>query len=513
MQDALAQVISYLLGVWRHRWLALVIAWLVALAGWAYVWQLPESYVASARVHVDTNSVLRPLMRGLTITPDINQRISLMTQTLLSRPNLEKLARMTDLDVHATNERERDRMIQTLREAISLSGSRANSSLYSISVRDPNRETARRITQALLTVFIETSMADKREDSAGAKSFLDQQLAESERRLVAAENRLARFKQEHVDVLPGGGGDYYSRLQSARSDLEQARLALNEVESRQATLRRQIEGEEPVFIPSDPVTTSSAIDERIQALQVQMDGLLARYTSQHPEVVRLRGLIEELQQERRASLAQRREAGGELFGSGGLGGNPVYQGMRSMLAEAQAQAAQLRVRVGEYEERVARLEGMVNRIPEVEADLKQLNRDYEVLSRQHQQMLERRESARLAGEVETSAGEVSFRVIDPPFVPLTPSDPNKLLLNSGVLIVAIGAGIGVALLLSLVRPVVTDARMLAHSAGAPLLGVVTWNKTAAERREDLLRLGAFSACTGALLLTFAGTLVGPVFLA
>lgn len=513
MQDALAQVISYLLGIWRHRWLALAVAWLVAVAGWAYVWKLPESYVATARVHVDTNSVLRPLMRGLTITPDINQRISLMSQTLLSRPNLEKLARMTDLDVHATSEREKDGMIQRLRRAISLTGSRANASLYSISVSDPNRETARRIAQALLTVFIETSMADKREDSAGAQSFLDQQLVESERRLVEAENSLARFKQEHVDVLPGSGGDYYSRLQAARRDLEQARLSLSEVESRQSALRRQIEGEEPVFIPTDPVSTDSALDQRIQALQVQMDGLLARYTSQHPEVVRLKGLIDELQQERQASMASRRDSDAGLFGAAGLGGNPVYQGMRSMLAEAQAQAAELRVRVSEYEQRALRLEGMVNRIPEVEAELKQLTRDYDVLARQHQQMLERRESARLAGEVESNAGEVSFRVIDPPFVPLTPSEPNKLLLNSAVLVVALGAGVGVALLLALLRPVVTDARMLANSTGAPLLGVVTWNKTADEQRQDLLRLGAFTACTGGLLLTFVGALLGPALLA
>ena len=88
MQEILAQVFSYIWGVWRHRWLALGVAWLVAIAGWAWVWQLPESYVATARVYVDTNSVLRPLLRGLAIEPNIDQRISMMSRTLLSRPNL-----------------------------------------------------------------------------------------------------------------------------------------------------------------------------------------------------------------------------------------------------------------------------------------------------------------------------------------------------------------------------------------------------------------------------------------
>ena len=103
MQEVIAQAMTYLWGIWRHKWLALGLAWIVALAGWAYVWQMPESYVATAKLYVDTNSVLRPLMRGLAITPDVNQRMSMMSRTLLSRPNLEKLARMTDLDLQATD--------------------------------------------------------------------------------------------------------------------------------------------------------------------------------------------------------------------------------------------------------------------------------------------------------------------------------------------------------------------------------------------------------------------------
>lgn len=512
MQDVFAQLVSYLLGVWRHRWLALGTAWVLALAGWAYVWQMPESYVASARMHVDTNSVLRPLMRGLTITPDINQRIQMMSQTLLSRPNLERLARMTDLDLRATSEIQKEALVKRLGESISLSGSRGNSSLYSISVTDPDRETARRIAQALITVFIENSMSDKREDSSDAQSFLRQQIAESEGRLVEAERRLAMFKQQNVDVLPGGGGDYYSRLQETRGALQQAQLQLREVENRRRELQRQVEGEDPVFIAGGASgMAQSPLDARVQSLQLQMDTLLARYTAKHPEVVRLRGLVEELELEREAEYARMREQPGSSFS--GLASSPVYQGMRSMLAQSDAEAAELRVRVAEFERRSEELAAKVSQIPEVEAELKQLNRDYDVIARQHQQMLERRESARLSGDVESTGGEVSFRVIDPPFVPRKPSKPNKLLLNAGALVMALGAGVGVALLLALVHPIVTDARMLAHSTGLPLLGTVTWNKTPEERRSSLWRLAGFVVCGGALLVAFAGVLVVPGIMA
>ena len=104
---------------------------------------------------------------------------------------------------------------------------------------------------------------------------------------------------------------------------------------------------------------------------------------------------------------------------------------------------------------------------------------------------------------------MTFRVIDPPFVPQKPSKPNKLLLNAGVLVVALGAGVGVALLLALVHPIVTDARMLAYSTGLPLLGTVTWNKSPEEKRSSFWRLAGFTVCGGALLVAFAGVLVAP----
>ena len=180
-----------------------------------------------------------------------------------------------------------------------------------------------------------------------------------------------------------------------------------------------------------------------------------------------------------------------------------------MLAQTEAEAAELRVRVVEFQRRVDDLASKVNQIPDIEAQLTQLNRDYGVIAKQHQQMLERRESARLAGDVESTSGDVTFRVIDPPYVPLDPSHPNKLLFNGAVLVLALGVGVGVAFLLSLVYPIVTDARMLAMSTGLPLLGTVTWNKSADEKQREFRRLAVFTVSGCALLAAFAGVLIAP----
>ena len=248
MQEILAQVFSYVWGVWRRRWLALGVAWLVAIAGWAWVWQLPESYVASARVYVDTNTVLRPLLQGLAVQPNVESRIGLLSRTLLSRPNLEKLMRMTDLDLQVTTAREKDKLLSDLSKSVRLNANRKDRSLYSISVTDPDRDTAKRIAQALITVFIESSLSGKREDSSGAQDFLNEQIKEYEARLIAAETRSANFRQKHMKTL-GGKGGYYSNLNSARARLRQAKLNLKEEQNRVVDVQRQIDGEDPLYVP------------------------------------------------------------------------------------------------------------------------------------------------------------------------------------------------------------------------------------------------------------------------
>ena len=102
MHDLIRQLMRYARETWRFRWWLLGISWLVCLIGWAVVARLPDQFQATARVYVDTQSVLAPLLSGLAIqTGSPERKILLMTRTLLSQPNMEKLLRMTDLDLKA----------------------------------------------------------------------------------------------------------------------------------------------------------------------------------------------------------------------------------------------------------------------------------------------------------------------------------------------------------------------------------------------------------------------------
>ena len=507
MQDVLAQLFAYLAGVWRFRWAGLLVAWLVAVVGWGWVYQMPQEYSATARIHVDTNSILRPLMRGLAIQPDINQRVQLMSRTLLSRPNLEKLARMTDLDLQAQTEKQKEKLYSELKKSISLSGDRRNFSLYSLAYYNADRDIAKKVVQALITVFIESAMGGKRGDTSDAQDFLAQQIGEYETRLVEAEKNLASFKQKHAGVLPGEAGGYYQRLTIAREEHSQARLRLNEMRNRRNELKRQLSGEQPVFLSSGTGdSASSSLDGRIHSLKAKIDELRSRYTERHPEVIQIKSLIEALEQERSVELGK--AMSGESSDLSGLNQSPVYQQMRGMLAETEANVAELSVRVDEYSRRERELNGMVDRIPAIEAELTQLNRDYEVVSQQHTELLERREAAHISEDVEEQSGGVTFKVIDPPFVPLRPNKPNKLMLNSGVLVAALGIGIGLALLLSIVKPVISDRRTLNKITGLPVLGCVTYIPTQEQIKSSFFKKLQFSALALLLVVVFAGLNLG-----
>lgn len=506
MQESIAQILSYVWGIWRFRWLALVVTWVVALGGWLLVQQVPEAYVGSARVYVDSNNVLRPLLQGLAIQPNVSQRVAMMSRTLLSRPNLEKVTRMTDLDLEAQTDREKEELLTELRDSINLSADRDNESLYTIEVTDEERGTAKRITQALITVFIEGGLSGKREDSAGAQDFLDQQIADYQVRMAEAENRLAAFKQRHLGSLPGESGGFYERLDQAKQALSAAQLQLREMENRRDELQRQVDGEEPVFMSSDIATSDSPLDARIQSLNTQVDSLLARYTDLHPEVRQMRAIITELEAQKKQELAAARQ--NEFASYAGLSSSPVYQGMRSMLAESDAMVAELQVRVAEYESRVKQLTDQVNNVPVIEAEMKQLDRDYQVIAAKHEDLLARRESAKLGEDVEQTASDVTFRVIDPPFVPSKPSEPNKLLLNSVVLFIALGIGAAVALMASLIRPVVVDQQSLLKLTGLPLLGVVTLVASPEQRKRETWGLVAYSSLMATLLIAFVGLNIG-----
>ena len=111
MDELISQVTTIARGMWKHRWLGLIAAWAVAIVGAGVVLSVPDKYEASARIYVDTQSILKPLMSGLAVQPNVDQQVMMLSRTLITRPNVEKLIRMADLDMGSSSKAQQEALI------------------------------------------------------------------------------------------------------------------------------------------------------------------------------------------------------------------------------------------------------------------------------------------------------------------------------------------------------------------------------------------------------------------
>jgi len=488
MAELTALIISFFKAIGKYRWHAVAIAWIVAIIGWVVVLRMPNEYQASARVYVDTQNMLKPLLSGMTTMPNLDQQVMFMRRTLISRPNVERVMRMVDLDVKAKDTREHEEMVDLLMKQITMAGTERDD-IYTISYNAPSPKLGRDVVQSLLTIFVEGSFGGKKQDSDKAVQFIDDQIKTYEEKLAAAENSLKEFKIRHNGLLPRtGGGDFGGQMAGNNDALMQARLELAEAEQARNTLRRQISGDVRPGAKGGVIVANPELDARIAEVNKSLDALRMQYTEQHPDIVAGRRLLAQLQERKQEEAKSPKRTSDP-----GAGYSPMLQQMNVALSEAEARVASLRARVNEYVAREARLRSQSVQAPEIEAQLSQLNRDYEVNKENYQKLVASRESAKLSGDLSSATDMLTFRVIDPPTAPDTPTGPHRLRLFSLVFAGALLAGLGAAFLMSQFRPTFLNQSKLREVAGVPVIGAITMNWTEEQKVRRKRRMYAVGA--------------------
>lgn len=204
MDELLSQITTTARGMWIYRRLAMLTIWVVGAIGAGVVLTMPDYYQASARVFVDTQSILRPLMTGIAVQPNIEQQVSMLSRTLINRPTVERLVRMADLDLGSTTKASTDAVVDAVTQSIKIQ-STGRDNLYTLSYRDQSPEKAQLVVKSLLTIFVESSLGATRQDSDSARRFLDDQIKTYETKLTEAEGRLKAFKLRNIEMQSEGG--------------------------------------------------------------------------------------------------------------------------------------------------------------------------------------------------------------------------------------------------------------------------------------------------------------------
>ena len=431
------------------------------LLGSTIVMLLPDQYESSARVYADTDSLMGPLLKGIAVQTDPTQQLALMQATLLSRPNLLKVARSVDADLAAQSDVQLEGVLDSIEAhtKVEVSGPK----LFKISHSNPDPRRAKDVVQAFLGIFVEGNLGRGREDIESTRDFIDKQIAGYEAQLQATEKRIADFRAKYSDAISSSGTSFSARLEKARADVDELSSEVAAAKNRKLAAQSQ-KGPQSL---EDNSAQSETKDPTLAKLRADLNQKLAIYSDQHPDIIALKQQIASLETQDAQSAEQRLVAATDTL---------------------------------------KHLKDMANSAPLLEAQLADMTRDYDILKKKYDELRVVGESARISQDVKTNSDAMRFRIIEPPAVPVVPSGPKRVLFLLAVLCASIGGGLGIAFLLSQMDDVFATPQRLREAFDIPVIGSVCWIPSKADKVKRFFDAMSVSAGAGAILV-FCGLLI------
>ena len=516
MQFWKVKALSYLSSVLIYRWYALAAAWAICLVGWGAVGSLPDQYTAQAKVYIDTDNLMDPLLKGLTVSIDPNQEIAVMLRTLITRPTLEQVIHLTDPAAKSLTGAQMEERVTNVRDKISIRSTETKN-FYDIGYTDNDPTYATSVTQTLLSILQDSRVGGTRLDMDTVRAFINKQIADYEQRLRDADKRRADFRTANIQIL--GKGPAANRIDAADTAHEQTLRELNAAIARRDSLKEQI-SQTPKTVPIDermfpganvapgnpnPGPTAAIVNatQRLQQAETQLEELRTRYTDSYPDVISTKDLISRL----KAQLAASNQSSPEARASNTIMvANPALSQLQDKLSNEETNVAALRQRTAAATDDLLRAKSEAAKGIDVAAQFGGLDRDYDNIERTYKELLQSRESASLSQARDDQNQGVSFRIVEPPQKPQTPASPNRPLLNSAVLLMGLGGGVAIAILLSLSAGRFLTSDDLASQFGFPLAGVITALPYGAGLRRGKLSALALSVSVALLFLSYVGVL-------
>jgi polysaccharide chain length determinant protein (PEP-CTERM system associated) len=502
MQSWKLQLLSLLGGGWQFRWYGLAAAWLVCVLGWAVVALIPDEYQSSAKVYIDTDTLMRPLLKNIVVATDTQQEINVMLKTLMTAPNMERVVRVTNPRADKLTTSQMQDAVANLTQNVSLKAL-GTKNLFSVGYSDANPIYAQSVAQTLLSVMVDSNVGDQRRESDDARSFLDTQIASYERKLQAIDKRKSEFRAQHIDVFTPDND-----VDTIKNSIAQAQSQIDEVSAKRNSLASQLHSTPATLDINGPapmnVGGAGTVDNKRQQLgqaRAKLDDLRAHYTDDYPDVVIQKQLVARLT----AQISQKSKP--EEDPSLQSVANPTYLMLRTKLADEEVNLAVARDHLASAQKRLDEATKHASESITIHQQYDNLDRDYQALKKNFEALVERREAANITQAAGDQQSTMVFRVIEPPTVPNRPSAPNRLLFNFLVLIGGIGAGGAAAVALGQVSGRFLTVEQLSEAFALPVLGAVTIARTAADMiraRRDMsfLAAGAGLLVVGYLIVLF-----------
>jgi polysaccharide chain length determinant protein (PEP-CTERM system associated) len=485
--------------------------------------RVPNLYQSGMLIAIIPQRVPDSYVRS-TVTLRTEERLDAVSTQVKSRTLIEQMIRELDLYREERGRLPMQDVVGLMRANIDVQpeaprrGPRGPEPLHAFHVRftytDPR--TAAVVTERLGSLFVYQNAHDRGVLAEETNKFLEAQLAEARQRLEKMESRLEAFRQRHGNALPTQMQSNLQVMQSTQLQIQAMVESIARDRDRKLMLERlynDAQAEPPVLPsqpPSQPSTPSDAAagsadtsEQQLASMRATLARLQLRLRPEHPDVVRTKRLIQELETQVQASAS-----------AGGMSSQPApavtyeeqqrRERIRGMRAEIESLDRQTQFKDSELQRLrglVAEYQRRMEAVPGLESEWVALTRDYETQQNAYRDLLGKSEQSKVAVNLERRQIGEQFRVLDPAGVPVRPISPNRILINGIGVTAGLFLGLVIAALLEFRDATFRTERDVLEALSLPVLALVPYVVTVAERtRRSRLRLAVTVAASLALVV-------------
>lgn len=436
MESSIKQLKGYLPIFYARRTVFIVLTVTVAALLVAGTFFIPKKYEAKSSVFIEKN-VIDSLMKGLTVSPSMSDRIRVLRYQMLSRDMVLRVLKKLGADAKVKTPEELQSLVQMcqLTTSINVRGD----DLFFVSIVHKDPVFAKNFINTLVTTYVEENISEKREESYGANRFLSEQLDIYKQKLDVIEDEITSYRQKAGIFSNDSEASLMEEIQANEQELKLLNIKKNELLATSNTINQQLKRMQRNAAQGG-VTTVGALS-RVEALQARVDELLLVYHEEYPTIVKLREQIAEMKKRQGAG------GGGSVQSAFNPVEDPVFVDLKVRLNSSQSEINALIARERELSAAIASNKALLQNFPQDKKALTDMERERNMVQDVYQKLLDRVGISEVSKQMEVSDKSTTFRIVDPAILPTSPVGTKRIILMVLGLLGGLGAGIGGVLLL------------------------------------------------------------------
>ncbi|HTQ58611.1 MAG TPA: Wzz/FepE/Etk N-terminal domain-containing protein [Candidatus Solibacter sp.] len=460
----------------KHWWIPVLTTTLLAAAGFAATLVLPKKFKSTTVVLVEQPTVPIDIVKPV-VNDDLNHRLSSMSEQVLSRTRLQSVIEKLNLYPGNQSLASKEDAVDRLRKTITvelmqpMNGSdNRQPPGFHVSVTYDNPHLAQQICTEITSMFMEQNVRRREQQSSATTDFLSQQLDEAKAKLDEQDAKLAEFKRKNIGALPEEEQTNLNLLTGLNTQLDAATQGISRAQQEKVATETMLSSQESLWKATQTGQQNPETQEQqLAALQDQLTVLLAKYTPEHPDVIKLKAQIAEMKKKIDADPLPKANPAGTQTATHEP---PQLQQLRAKLKQDEIIIADLMKRQNQIQEQIRILQGRVQASPLVEQQFKEMTRSHQSALDFYNDLLKKRDTSAMATDLEHQQESETFRVLDPPSLPESPSFPKPLLFVGGGLGAGLALGVAIMYLLAMMDKAMYSERDVELCLKVPVLAMI-----------------------------------------